>query len=310
MSKVYVAGSINMDLVAATVRFPKPGETVQGTTFSTFPGGKGANQAVAAARVGGHVEMIGKVGADAFGDELRDFLSREHVGLVHTGVTTTGPTGTALIVVSASGENQIVVVAGANGALTPSDIDPVSLEKGDVLVSQFETPLETVEAILAKARSAGTTTILNPAPAQACSPQLLSLVDVLVVNETELAFFAGAESVDPASAEAVAAAAQRVRVHPEQVVVVTLGERGCMAFIGERRISIEGRTVDVVDTTAAGDCFVGSLAARLASGDTTERALNYANAAASICVQRHGAGPSLPLATEVDGVLLNRGLNA
>jgi ribokinase len=309
MSKVYVAGSINMDLVATTERFPKPGETVQGTSFSTFPGGKGANQAVAAARVGGHVEMIGKVGADAFGDELRDFLSREHVGLLHAGVTTSQPTGNALIVVSASGENQIVAVAGANGSLTPADVDSVDMEKGDVLVCQFETPLDTIEAILGKARTVGATTILNPAPAQKCSARLLSLVDVLVVNETELAFFAGVDSVDPASVEEVATAARRMRVHPEQVVVVTLGEHGCAAFIGERRVNVAGRVVDVVDTTAAGDCFVGSLAARLASGDTTERALNYANAAASICVQRRGAGPSLPLAPEVDGVVLNRGLD-
>lgn len=302
MSKVLVAGSINMDLVATTARFPQPGETVPGTTFNTFPGGKGANQAVAAARLGGSVEMIGKVGNDGFGAELRAFLAGDSIGLSHVATAVSAPTGTALIVVSAAGENTIVVVPGANGELRAGDVEQVGVRKGDVLVAQFETPLETVERFFARGREAGATTILNPAPARECPRTLLAAVDVLVVNETELAFFLG-DAVEASSYDAVAAAARRLRVHGEQVVVVTLGERGCTAIIGERRIDVQGRAVPVVDTTAAGDCFVGALATRIAAGFTIDDSLHYANTAASICVQRAGAGPSLPTAAEVERAL-------
>ena len=305
MPKVYVAGSINMDLVTRAERHPRAGETVSGSDFATYPGGKGANQAVASAKLGAYTVMLGKVGSDAFGDQLRGFLHGEGVKLDHVRSTGDAPTGVALIVVAASGENSIVVVPGANGLLEPDDVDAAPIERGDVVLSQFEIPLATIAHLFTRCRTIGAATILNPAPAKPCPPALLALADVLILNETELAFFLDVDQIDSSSPEAVAAAARRLRAHPAQVIVATLGARGALAIAGERQLLVPGRPVTVIDTTGAGDSFTGAIATRLAAGWTLERALAYANVAASICVQRQGAGPSMPTAEEVDA-LVNR----
>jgi ribokinase len=303
MARVYVAGSINMDLVARAARHPRPGETVAGTHVATYPGGKGANQAIAAARLGADTILLGKLGTDAFGDQLRDFLCGQGVQLDYLRQTAAAPTGVALIVVAESGENSIVVVPGANALLEPDDLANVPIAAGDVVLSQFEIPLATIQQLFTRARAIGATTILNPAPAQRCAREVLALADVLILNETELAFFVDIDSITASSPDAIAAAARRLRTRAEQVIVATLGAHGALAIIGERQLRISGHRVRAVDTTGAGDTFAGATAARLACGYPIERALHDANTAAAICVQRPGAAPSIPTAAEVEALI-------
>lgn len=297
MSKVIVAGSINMDVVAIAERHPQKGETVPGSNLQFIPGGKGANQAVAARKLEAKTQLVGKVGTDGFGSELTMFLKGVKLDLEYLGTTNRAATGTALIVVADS-DNTIVVVPGANGLLSKTDIAKNPITTGDVLVSQFETPLETVQAFFARGRRNGAVTILNPAPARPCSKTLLKLVDVLVVNETELAVLAKDMSLMTAARETVLAAARKLRVRTGQRIIVTLGSKGYVAIDGDETFTGSG-IKKVVDTTGAGDCFVGALAARLAGKDTFEEALTYANKAAKISTQRFGAGPSMPNAREV-----------
>jgi ribokinase len=303
MAKVIVAGSINMDVVASAARHPRPGETVAGRDLAFHAGGKGANQAVAAAQAGARTVMIGRLGADAFGEQLHRFLDEHAVDTARVARVKDVTSGTAVIVVDDRGENTIVVVPGANGLLAPADVEPAPATDGDVLLSQFETPLETVEAFFSGGRAAGATTVLNPAPARRLPDSLGAQVDVLVVNETELGYLVGAALSAGTARSDVVAAARRLRAGPDQVVVVTLGAAGAVAFAGDRVVEVPGRRVDAVDTTGAGDCFVGSFGARLAAGDTLEQSLQFANAAASLCVQRPGAAPSMPAAEEVVGIL-------
>ncbi|MCP3374848.1 ribokinase, partial [Bradyrhizobium cajani] len=190
MGRVFVAGSINMDVVATADRHPKVGETVAGRQVLYFPGGKGANQAVAAARLGAGTTLIGRLGKDSFGAELRTFLGEQGIDLGYVQETADAHTGTAIITV-AEADNTIVVIPGANALVSADDVGVVPLLKGDVAVSQFEIPLPTIAAFFQRARAAGVTTLLNPAPAQKMSGELLALVDILVLNETELGFLAG-----------------------------------------------------------------------------------------------------------------------
>jgi ribokinase len=302
MPRIFVAGSLNMDLVARAPRLPRSGETVPGQDFAIFPGGKGANQAIAAARLGATTSMIGRVGADEFGERLLAFLASNGVDVSHV-ATSDVSTGVALIVVSSEGENAIVVIPGANGLLAIDDLDAVPVAARDVVVCQFETPLEATEAFLSRCKGLGARTILNPAPAQKCPPRLLALADLLVLNETELAFFLDDPSLDISSTERAVAAASRLRTHPDQVVVTTLGARGCVAVSGADVVTVPGLRVNVVDTTGAGDSFIGATAARLAAGDELKTAISYANAAAALTVQRQGAGPSMPTAAEMHRLL-------
>ncbi len=298
MGRVFVAGSINMDVVATAVRHPRIGETVAGNAVHYYPGGKGANQAVAAAKLGTPTTLIGRLGADAFGQQLRTFLAAQGVDLTYVTDTDRTHTGTAIITV-AEADNTIVVVPGANALVTPEDVAVPVLAKGDIAVSQFEIPLPTISAFFGRARATGATTILNPAPAMMFGPELLDLVDILMVNETELGFLTNTElhhTDDPAR---VIEAARSLRARANRTICVTLGKRGVLALIGGEASMIAGRTVKAVDTTGAGDCFVGALAARLAGGTSLRDGLGYANAAASICVQRMGAAPSMPTAAEV-----------
>ncbi|MBR0738165.1 ribokinase [Bradyrhizobium liaoningense] len=302
MGRVFVAGSINMDVVATADRHPRVGETVAGTQVLYFPGGKGANQAVAAARLGAATTLIGRLGRDAFGAELRTFLGDQGIDLGYVEETAEAHTGTAIITV-AEADNTIVVIPGANARVTADDAGGVPLVRGDVAVSQFEIPLPTIAAFFQRARAAGATTLLNPAPAQNMSGELLALVDILVLNETELGFLAGTEVSDRDEGARIIDVARKLQARQDQTICVTLGKRGVLALAGREEIAVQGRAVKAVDTTGAGDCFVGALSAQLAGGAALRAALAFANAAASISVQRMGAGPSMPTAAEVTAVL-------
>ncbi|MDE5439961.1 ribokinase [Bradyrhizobium sp. CSA207] len=302
MGRVFVAGSINMDVVATADRHPRIGETVAGKQVLYFPGGKGANQAVAASRLGAGTTLIGRLGKDSFGAELKVFLRDQGIDLGYVQKTAEAHTGTAIITVAAA-DNTIVVIPGANALLSADDVCVVPLVKGDVAVSQFEIPLPTIAAFFQRARRAEATTLLNPAPAQSMSSELLALVDVLVLNETELGFLAGTELSEDDDAARIVDAARRLQAREDQTICVTLGKRGVLALAGREEIAVPGRVVKAVDTTGAGDCFVGALAAQLADEVPLRDALVFANAAAAISVQRMGAGPSMPTADEVAAVI-------
>lgn len=302
MGRVFIAGSINMDVVATASRHPRVGETVPGQAVHYFPGGKGANQAVAAAKLGAPATLIGRLGTDAFGKQLRTFLAAHGVDLALVKDTADIHTGTAIITI-ADADNTIVVVPGANALVSVEDVAAPGLAKRDVAVSQFEIPLPTIAAFFERARAAGATTILNPAPAIACSPELLDLVDIMILNETELGFFTNTELHDSDAPARFVEAAKRLQTGANGIICVTLGKRGVLALVDGETSMIAGRAVKAVDTTGAGDCFVGALAAQLAGGTAIRDALEYANAAASISVQRMGAAPSMPTAAEVAAVL-------
>ncbi|MFD3662392.1 ribokinase [Streptomyces sp. NPDC058659] len=292
MTSIVVLGSTNMDLVAYVPRAPARGETVTGRAFRTVPGGKGANQAVAAARAGAEVSMIGAVGADDFGARLRANL--EHCA-VDTDLlrTAEGPSGTAHIVVDDDGGNAIVVVPGANAAVTSlSHGDEALIGTADTLLLQLELPLSVVTEGAATARRLGVRTVLTPAPAQPLPPGLLAVTDLLVPNEHEAAALTGL--TDPR-----AAAQALLRDVPE--VVVTLGAAGSLyAARGAEPVTVPAPRVRAVDTTAAGDTFVGALAVALGEGRPVPEALAWAQTAAALSVQREGASTSMPYRTEIE----------
>ena len=294
-NQVLVAGSVNMDLVATVSRLPRPGETLAGKGFALHPGGKGANQAVASAKLGAATTLVGCVGQDAFGQDLRAHLLGNGVACSLKAVD--GPTGTAMILVDEVGENSIVVTPGANGLLDAAAIAEVPVRTGDVLVSQVEIPAPTVGAFFERGRAAKALNLFNPAPATAAGADLWPLADIVVVNEVELEFFGKAPVRNRQDAVDAAIAARRF---PRQIIVVTLGREGVVAIDGDRVIERPGIAVQAVDTTGAGDCFVGALAARLCAGDRLADGIAYATKAAAICVQRPGAGPSMPTLAEVE----------
>jgi ribokinase len=297
-------------LVVEAPHLPVPGETVLGGPFRTGGGGKGANQAVAAARLGARVSLIGCVGQDAFGRQLRALLRADGIDVrsvrrvdprVNVGEA---PTGVALIVVRPGGDNVIVVAPGANACLSPMDVAAAQprLVRASVVVSQLEVPLETVIAGAAAVHQRGVPFILNAAPAQALSGDLLRRVDALVVNETEL----GVVANQTVSQGKEAAAARAVLNAGPRAVVVTLGARGALVVDAHAATSIPAFRIEAVDTTAAGDAFVGALAARYRGPDSLLDAARYASAAGAIACTRRGAQPSLPRACEVER-LLGRG---
>jgi ribokinase len=302
---VTVVGSLNMDLVARALRIPQPGETIIGGDFHTVPGGKGANQAVAAARLGAQVSMVGRVGHDAFARPLLDNLAAD--GVDHTFVTQDpeAATGVALIVVDDAGQNSIVVASGANMRLSPADVDAAEavIASTDVLLLQLESPLETVTRAAEVARAHGVTVILNPAPARSLPAALLSLVDVLIPNESETMLLAGQPVEGQAEAEAAAAALRELGVG---IVILTLGERGALLAREEGVELFPAFHVTPVDTTAAGDAFVGGFAAALAGGEPLTEAVRWGNAAGALATTKLGAQPSLPTRRAVE-TLLARG---
>ncbi|MGV3517648.1 ribokinase [Luteitalea sp.] len=303
MPRIAVVGSLNMDLVVVAPRFAQPGETVAGDRFFTVPGGKGANQAVAAQRLGGQVAMIGGVGEDAFGATMTRALADEGIDVRHVDVRAGHASGVALITVDAAGENTIIVVAGANGTLTPDDVTLAreAIEAADVLLLQLEIPMAVVLAAARTARDAGRIVILNAAPAAALPDALVPLIDYLVVNETELFAIAGDAAHDQPSALAA------LRVRGAGAVVVTLGAAGARLEPREGPASlVRAYVVDVVDTTAAGDAFVGAFAVALAEGRPAVDALRRGNAAGALTVTRAGAQPAIPTRADVDAWLAER----
>ena len=302
MGRVFVAGSINMDVVATAERHPAIGETVAGKDILYFPGGKGANQAVAAAKLGAPTTLIGRLGKDAFGAQLRAFLGGQGVDLGPVQDSTDAHTGTAVITL-ANADNTIVVIPGANGLVSAADVGTVVLAKGDVAVSQFEIPLPAICAFFQRARAAGATTILNPAPARVFDAKLLTLVDILVLNESELGLLANRGLRDSDEIVLFVDAARSLQASERQTICVTLGKRGAVALVDGEVLTVAGRSAKAIDTTGAGDCFVGALAARLALGASVRDAITYANIAASISVQRMGAAPSMPSAADMEVVV-------
>ena len=309
MARIVVVGSFNMDLVVRLPAIPKPGETLLGGVFATYPGGKGANQAVAAARLGGDITMIGRVGADAFGDQLLTMARSQGIDTRFVGVDPHAATGVALIQVDAAGRNSIAVASGANFTLTAAAVAEAfaQLDRVDVLVMPLETPIETIVTAAELARKAGARVVLNPAPAQHLSPELLRSIDVLIPNEHEAAFMAGGAT--GLSQDMHAIAGQLLRSGPGSVVI-TMGDRG--ALIAEQAgqeityTLAEAYSVEAVDTTAAGDAFVGALAMMLGAGHSLTHAASFASAAAAISVTRVGAQPSLPTVSEVEAFLRAR----
>lgn len=289
-SSVLVAGSANLDFIVRAPHIPAPGETVLGGAFTTLPGGKGANQAVACARAGGATtHMLVALGSDAFAEPIEASLNEAGVNL-HL-VRSSDPTGTAFICVSDAAENAITVAPGANATLQPSDLP--DLDGVSHLLVQLETPLETVASWVVRARVAGVRILLNAAPASALPTHLLETIDVLVVNEGELAMVAGCDGN-------VATCLARIGV---PTVVVTLGARGCCARADGRFYLQPAFAIDAVDTTGAGDTFCGVLAAAMDRGAQLPHALREASAAAALACQRIGAQASIPTAIEVDAFL-------
>jgi ribokinase len=268
------------------------GETVLGDAFERFPGGKGANQAVAAALADASAAMVGAVGSDAEGEFMRSTLAR--YGIDHTGVETVPvPTHVAFITVASDG-NQIVVIPGADRHIDTGRVASLHFDKHDVCVAQGETTAEVVHNCFSAARGQGAVTLFNPAPAADDARELMPLADVIVVNEVECAFFARVP-LDPENAEALLDTAKRaLELRPHQILIMTLGERGVMALLGDRSIHYAGRKVEVIDSTGAGDCFVGTLAAAMARGSAIADGIDEANAAAALSVGKKGALVSFP----------------
>ncbi|PWH16678.1 MAG: ribokinase [Anaerolineae bacterium] len=288
-----VVGSINMDLVVRAPRLPRLGETILGSDFRTFPGGKGANQAVAAARLGGKVRMVGRVGGDGFGDALLDTLRQNQVEITYVYRDPQASTGVALITVEESGDNAIVVAPGANGRLSPQDIHQAeaAFQAAQAVVLQLECPLPTVEEAIKVARRYAVPVALNPAPAQALPDELLRQVDVLIPNQSELQILSGEVEIE----EAI----QALQKRGVKTLIVTLGEQGCLVVQGAERHTLAAHRVKAVDTTAAGDAFVGAFAVAWAEGKSLLEAARWGNAAGALAVTRAGAQPSLPTRQEV-----------
>jgi ribokinase len=306
MSRVVVVGSLNMDLVGYAQRLPGDGETVHGTRFARAAGGKGLNQAVAAARAGAETALVGLVGDD----DLGALLTGEAAGAgvdVSAVTSVAGSSGVALIMVDARATNRIVVVPGANGVLDAGRVEQaVTALNPRVVLCQLETPLDGVTAALRLGRRCGAVTVLNPAPAVELPPELLVQVDWLVPNESEarqLSGWAGAAGEPLNRAEALRLA-DELRDCGPRGVVITLGERGAVAVGPDgARHHLDAFTVDAVDTTAAGDSFCGAFAAAVASGSSIEAALRRACATGALTTTRRGAAPSIPTAAEVDALL-------
>lgn len=302
-AQVVVVGSLNMDFVVQVAKLPAPGETVMGSSFQTVPGGKGANQACAAGKLGGRVRMVGRVGEDVFGEQLRASLGAAGVDTRHVLATPATPSGVALIFVQAGGQNQIVVASGSNGRLAAADVElALAGADGGFLLLQLESPLETVTAAAALGRRRGMTVILDPAPAQPLPDALLANVDCLTPNETEAQILLGRppSPVTVEDAPAIAAALLRSGVRS---VVLKLGEQGAFHADAGGAGLFPGFPVAALDATAAGDTFNGALAVSRSEGRAIGEAIRFANAAAALSVTRIGAQSSIPTRAEVDALL-------
>lgn len=297
---ITVVGSYNTDLIFSSPRLPLPGETVLGRGLRTAHGGKGANQAIAAARLGARVALLGTLGHDAFGESALALLRAEGIETGWVEHSTTDPTGAAAILLDATGQNAIVVAPGANAALTPARVQEAAalLRSSQVVVAQLECPLDAVHAALEIAREGGATTLLNPAPAQPLPAEMLAMASLLTPNESEAAALSGLPVSDATGAERAARALQARGAH---IVVVTLGAEGALLVPpGTRALHVPAPLTCAVETTGAGDAFSGALAAGLAEGLVLERAVRRAVLAASLSVRRPGAAESMPTRAEVE----------
>jgi len=306
MSHIVFVGSLNMDLVVRVPHMPEPGETVLGVDFQQIPGGKGANQAVGAARMGAKVTMIGRVGSDDFGRELTENLSREGIDISNVTVDENEPSGIAMITVDKEGQNSIVVASGANMALTPEEIRSAwqNIKNIDLVVMPLEIPLDCIEETVRLAVHDKVKVVLNPAPAQMLSNELLKNVDVLVPNENETTLLTGLSIESIAEAET---AAKKLLDRGSKAVVLTLGSRGALLVRNEMLPEkVAPFEVEVVDTTAAGDAFVAALSVGISDQLPLEEAVYQANAAGALAVTRMGAQPSMPTQREVQKFLENQ----
>lgn len=297
---IYVLGSINMDMVARVPRMPVGGETLTADKYYVNPGGKGANQAVAIAKLGGKVAMIGKVGSDETGDALKNNLKA--MGVDESMVTRADvPSGIAMIIVE-GGENRIILYKGANHSVTKADVDEglKNAKPGDALVMQLEIPLETVTYAAAVAKQKGMLVLLNPAPAVPLGEELLKNVDIIAPNETETEILTG---VGLDSDVHIALAVKKLYQLGVKRVIITMGSRGSIVAEGQTITPVEPRKVKAVDTTSAGDTFVGATVLRYLDGDTLEDAARFASVASSITVTREGAAQSIPTLDEVKKVI-------
>ncbi len=300
LAKIVVVGSLNMDVVAFAARIPVAGETIIGHTSFTAPGGKGANQAYACARLGGSTAMLGRVGEDEFGRRLRENL--QQVGCDISGIgTVQGSSGVALIFVADTGQNSIIVVPGANAKFLAGDIaaSSHSFHGSQIVLLQLETPIETVSAAAQAAKKANARVILDPAPADPRCVSLLPFVDILTPNETEAAILAGAppSRLDPTQAVAVA---RKLQSQGAGIIIVKLGDQGCVLIEGKEALLSPAPKVNAVDTTAAGDVFNAALAVALSEGMNLPDACGFANCAAALSVTRAGAQSAVPTRLEVE----------
>jgi ribokinase len=306
MPSITVVGSLNMDLVVRVAHLPAPGETILGRDYRTIPGGKGANQAVAAARLGGVVHMVGRLGSDQSGQSLRANLSAEGINTDFVRADPVLASGIAMITVDEAGANTIIVASGANMTLTPQHIREAfkGIAMMDVVVLQLESPLECVLEAARLGRARGAKVVLNPAPARQLPDEIYKTVDVLVPNETETSLLTGSLVGTLEQAEQ---AAGRLLEMGAGEVVLTLGSRGALVVTpGQSAIHIPPHAVEVVDTTAAGDAFVAGLAVGLAQGLDLVEASRLGNAAGAVAVTRLGAQPSMPTRTDLIGLLESR----
>ena len=305
---ILVVGSINMDLVVRSPRMPAPGETVLGSGFATSPGGKGANQAVAVARLGGACKMIGRVGQDAFGQQMLAGMKAEGLDCTHVMLTADAPTGVAMIIVDARGENSIVVASGANHRLTPDDVFAAkgAFEGAQVVVLQLELPLPTVRAAIDLARRHGCKVILDPAPAPKKLPDELCHVDIISPNVTEAEMITGRSAGEERCDKMVAS---DLIARGAAAAVLKLGHRGSMVVTADQHFyTIPAYKVSVVDTTAAGDAFTAALAVAVARGERLHQAAKFANAAGALACAKFGAQPAMPTLQEVKALMADQQL--
>jgi ribokinase len=304
-ARIVVIGSINMDIVIHAERMPREGETMLGSQLKFFPGGKGANQAVAAARLGGETFMVGRVGQDSFGESLKAGLLENDINCDHVIVDEKAASGTALIVINPKGNNSILVAPGAAEHVSPADANEASglIRGANALLMQFEIPLETVARAAEIAREYGVLTILDAGPAKECSPELLRAVDVVSPNETEAEVLIGQAIADLPSAKKAAEAFLEMGV---KALVLKLGEKGCLVAREGEITHYPAFKVSPVDTTAAGDAFTAALAVELARGEPFERAARFANAAGALSTLQPGAQPSMPTRKDVLDFLSER----
>ena len=297
-SPIIVFGSINMDLVVYSDKQPAKGETILGNSFETFQGGKGANQAVAVAKLGLPVSLIGKVGNDVFGDELLENLNRETVDTSMI-VRHEGPSGVAFIYVfEQTSENHIIVISGSNKEVKSNQISDKELSTSDVLISQLEVPPSEIEDLFIRAKNSGTYRMLNTAPALEISKNLIRETDLLVMNESELENLSE-RSVDRENIDSIAEAIKVLNLKTTQSITVTLGSKGVYVYTNQKGDFIDGHKIEAVDTTGSGDCFIGALATHYLKSNDLLDSVNFANKAAALSVTKRGASASMPTLEEV-----------